>query len=65
MEDPSIDLGASHMLSERSTIWARPPTLMVLEPNLYKKPWTSLVFVSQGRILNMDVHWKHLDILSH
>ena len=28
MEDPSIDLGASHMLSERSTIWARPPRLL-------------------------------------
>ena len=29
MEDPSIDLGASHMLSERSTIWASPPMLLV------------------------------------
>ena len=26
MEDPGIDPGASRMLSERSTIWARPPS---------------------------------------
>ena len=25
MEDPGIDPGTSHMLSERSTIWASPP----------------------------------------
>ena len=27
MEDPGIDPGTSRMLSERSTIWANPPTL--------------------------------------
>ena len=26
MENPGIDPGTSHMLSERSTIWANPPT---------------------------------------
>ena len=26
MEDPGIDPGTSRMLSERSTIWANPPT---------------------------------------
>ena len=33
LEDPRIELGASHMLSERSTIWARPPILRVLPLN--------------------------------
>ena len=26
LENPGIDPGTSHMLSERSTIWANPPT---------------------------------------
>ena len=28
MEDPGIDPGTSRMLSERSTIWANPPSWM-------------------------------------
>lgn len=41
LEMPSIDLGTSHMLSERSTIWATSPMLMdaveaVLTLSLYR-----------------------------
>ncbi len=35
MEIPGIDPGTSRMLSERSTIWAKPPDGMHLHKSLY------------------------------
>ena len=54
LEDPSIDLGASHMLSERSTIWARPPELLLnpCNSNIYHTTYAQITKISKDKNKN-------------
>ena len=47
LEAPGIDPGTSHMLSERSTIWATSPVLKVLEQ--YSCVYHQLTIKFQGQ----------------
>ena len=42
LEAPGIDPGTSHMLSERSTIWATPPVDINIEFNFFEWPTWSI-----------------------
>ena len=57
VEDPGIDPGTSRMLSERSTIWASPPTfeVRILHKLLWIERANVLLIIQWPSVLRMTI----------